>query len=210
MTQLEERIEGVKRSYPIPIGVGHEAALDVGCNLGAFPIAYKERFSRFCFLEASKQNYEAIKANLHMTEDTSRNKLTGLNLAAYSVSGIELKLYEHSTRDNGSRSLLQHPEWLMDSYETVTTISFKDTLKIFNLGDVDYMKVDIEGGEYEYLMGQDLSMVGALGIELHFQIGNKREELMEYLLRYFNPVRLITIQFESSYHLEGIYARKKQ
>ena len=49
---------------------------------------------------------------------------------------------------------------------------------------IDYLKVDCEGGEYDFLLGQDLSFVRFLAIEMHGD-GPKRGELMSHLKKYF-------------------------
>jgi hypothetical protein len=58
-----------------------------------------------------------------------------------------------------------------------------------NEDNLDYLKIDCEGGEYDFLMNIDLSNVRYMAIEIHTQLGNdKIKELNNHLLQYFTII----------------------
>jgi len=52
---------------------------------------------------------------------------------------------------------------------------------------IDYMKVDCEGSEYDFLMNKDLSRINFLVIELHdgFLGKEKADQLLRYIDKFF-------------------------
>ena len=63
----------------------------------------------------------------------------------------------------------------------------KWVLENFSQEDKVILKLDIEGAEYDFLLGKDLSRIGALGLEIHGPYGEeKKQELKDYLLKYFD------------------------
>ena len=72
--------------------------------------------------------------------------------------------------------------------ECVKEITFSDLLTECNVTEIEFLKVDIEGGEYEALMNTDLSMVTGLVIEIHYSFLGKEKvrELILHLMKYLN------------------------
>lgn len=56
----------------------------------------------------------------------------------------------------------------------------------FGLNYVDFMKIDIEGAEYDFLLDKDLSRIASMGIEIHGTFGKeKKEKLKSHFDKYF-------------------------
>jgi FkbM family methyltransferase len=172
--------------YFIPDDLPSDATcLDVGANVGTFILNHSDRFKQVFFVEAVFENYQKCLENL-MIYDVSN--AVGFPLAVYSQTGSITKIYKHTNNDHGSGSLIDHKDWDKSVYHNVLTIAFPDLLKLCDLDHVHYMKVDIEGSEYEFLMDQDLSNVDYLAIELHEQLGKKRDDLIVHLDKYFTII----------------------
>ena len=155
--------------------------LDIGTNVGTFSYHASNFFKNVFSYEAVGRTYLIAKENL---QDIKNVKLN--NLAVYSKSGEKIKIYKHKNELSGDCSIYKQADFT-DDYETVTTTCLKNIIKENNIDYVDYMKVDCEGAEYDFLMSQDLSKVFFLSMELHpGLIGIKRAtELLIHLSRYF-------------------------
>ena len=73
--------------------------------------------------------------------------------------------------------------------EKVNTVSLETMIERVG-GYVDYMKIDCETSEYPLLMGKDLSSIGIISMELHFQLGEDRcKELVNHIEKTHTLVR---------------------
>ena len=117
------------------------------------------------------------------------------NLAAAKNSGEIIKVFKHawsaesvSCMTNKEMFHAQYKDWTeaREPFHNVFTISLEDLYKLFDVDYIDYLKIDIEGAEYDFLFGKDLSKIGAIGLELHGTFGQeKKNEMKEYLSKYF-------------------------
>lgn len=184
---LEERISGVGRSYYVPDYYnGYGICIDIGANVGGFPLVHHEKFSKIICYEPALSTYNQCLENL---KDLKNIEI--YNYAVTNVSDEFVKLMSHKEFNySGNASILLNNDWDSNSFELVKTISFKDVIKQANiLNNKNYVKIDVEGAEYQILMNQDLSMINMLSVEIHIQLGEKKiNELLEYLLRFFNVV----------------------
>lgn len=76
---------------------------------------------------------------------------------------------------------------ISEEFEEVKSINFKDSLKLLNSDRVNYLKCDIEGAEYDFLIANDLDKVDFISMELHYTyLGvEKVRNLMKHLNKYF-------------------------
>lgn len=185
MRGLNDKIRYVKGTYPIPDGISKNVAVDIGCNLGSFPIVYSDTFKDiFCF-EASYECFH--QASFNLRNHDVRNAYI-FNLAAYSESGKLIKIKQHENQDNGSNSIIEHHDWNTGVYHNVMSISLEDIFKLCNVEKINFLKVDCEGSEYELLMNKDVSSIDSMIVEIHNHRVEKAYELIEYLKRFFNVV----------------------
>ena len=174
--------------YNIPSRFSHikfkrkpKNCLDIGTNVGTFSHHASNFFKNIFSYEAVNSTCLTAKENLEGVKNVKLN-----NLAVYSKSGEKIKIYKHKSELSGDSSIYKQTDSTGD-YETVSTTCLQDIIKENNIDYVDYMKVDCEGAEYDFLMSQDLSKVLFLTMELHPGfIGEERSaELLEYLNKYF-------------------------
>jgi FkbM family methyltransferase len=184
---IEKR--GVSRAYLVPdYFKGDGICVDIGTNVGGFPLVYGNRFSEvFCYEPATYSYGECLK-NLKDVKNVNV-----FNLAVTNVTGELVKLRSHKHGNvSGNASLLNENEWNnSDNFEFVKTISFTDMIEQTKItGKKNYVKIDTEGSEYDMLMNADLSMINFLAVEIHIQLGTKKmNELMIYLLKYFTIIK---------------------
>ena len=180
---LSERINGVIKSYYIPNKFESEnpIAVDVGSNVGAFPIVNNDKFFKIICYEPSNYSYnECIK------NTSNFNNVEIFNFAVSEKSNNVLKLKSYKSGNvSGNASTLDSDLWDDTQYELVKTISLEDIFSNNNLTKIDYLKVDCEGGEYDFLMNKDLSKIDYIAIEIHLQLNEKANDLMRYLDIYF-------------------------
>ena len=153
-----------------------KVAVDLGSNIGLFTTHFRNRFENIYFFEASHKNFLRSCANI--LSKSIRNSF-GFNLAVSSESGKVIKIYSHENGDCGSNTVVANSDGCnTDDYHNVMTISYDDIFKLIDEPRIDYLKIDIEGAEYDLLKDSDLSKVDIIAIELHNLLG---EEKMNFL-----------------------------
>lgn len=174
--------------YVVPETVRGCLCVDIGGNTGAFTLKYKDFFSKIHVYEPQTECYDIIADRIKGATNIILYKE-----AVYRSSGSEFRMVSHSNHHSGSVALdtdaIAEKEWTNEVVEAaVTTISLEDVLARAG-GSVDYLKIDCETGEYNFLIGKDLSAIRYMGIELSWQIGAERwSELITHLLKYFKLV----------------------
>jgi len=183
---LKNRIIGVKRVYFIPqeFNNAHGIAVDIGANVGAFPIVNHDKFKKIICIEPSEYSYNECKKNIEFFNNVDVFKFA---VGKKSNETIKLKNYK-IFNSSGNASTYESDLWDENDFEFVETISFEDIINKFNLVEIDYLKVDCEGGEYDFLMNKNLLNINYLAIEIHIHINEKAKELEEYLNQYFIPI----------------------
>lgn len=157
--------------YIVPPDTKNGIAVDVGSNNGCFLNAFKNHFSK---IDAYEANY-FLSQKLIETFKNDKN-INIYNKAVFNNDDKILKLLAYKyAEDNGSSSIdkdTRNQDWDEFICE-VESISIESVLKKCN-NKIDYMKVDCETSEYEFLMNKDLSNIKYIAIELHFQLGVER------------------------------------
>jgi FkbM family methyltransferase len=197
----QEVIEG----YIIPDEIEKKVAIDLGVNIGAFALVNHGKFENIFGLEASSENFKEATNNI---KKENIGNVLYFNLAASNESDKTLKLrmvqkrvngenvegsqrsgdYTVIEEDNAKLEARGFNHGLSDQYEEVRTINFTDALKLINADRINYLKCDIEGSEYDFLMDNDLGCVDYLAMELHYTyLGQEKViALINHLLKYFN------------------------
>lgn len=171
------------RQYPIGMVdiKDDELVVDIGANVGGFYEAWKDRFTKWIAVEASKWNCQLYK------ENTGRD--VEVQKAVWGKSGEIVKLQAYKTDEDsdtpsgnfGVTGFVNENNkhgWQGD-YEEVETISFED---LFGETEIGLLKIDCEGAEYEFLMEKDLSKIKWITGEFHnFLGGVKHKKLFTHI-----------------------------
>lgn len=159
--------------------------IDCGCNVGGFYNRYKEMSNNWTCIDASSFNIIEFNRN---------NKNHNCHLLQRALTGqdnkiLKLKKYtDEKLNDTPSGNfgvldfVYQHNNhgWKDDEYEEVESMCLESVLKINNK-KIDILKVDIEGSEYDFLYNKDLSNIQYITMELHNFLGDKKNDLCEWI-----------------------------
>ena len=188
------KLKKIIGNYKVPILPLSEDTLVVDCGVGCgyFFWFYHSFFNNYIGIEASKENVESLQKKIEMTKFYNYKVL---NYACYSEDNkyLELKsirgndvLSKGFTANNNSlfyevgekQSNWNNPITENDLVkEKVETISLEGIFSKLNLQKIDFLKVDIEKAEYDFLMGKDLSKVRFLSVEAPEKFKKSRELL---------------------------------
>jgi FkbM family methyltransferase len=202
---LQKRLDGVASGYSVPDYFnGDGICIDIGANVGAFPLVYGNMFSKvFCYEPALYTYNECVK-NVKDLKNVSV-----YNLAVTNESNKTVKLKSHKSGNvSGNASILDSVEWDENNYEYVKTISLAEVIENAKIKGVkNYVKIDTEGSEYDMLRSCDISMIDFLAVEIHLQLGvRKINELFVYLSENF---RIYHEVGGGNKHHEIIYINRK-
>lgn len=181
----------------------YSVIIDCGCNVGGFFNAFKSSFKNWTCIDASSYNIEQFRLNhpnftglliqKALTKNTGEivrlKKYTDENLNDTPSGNFGIVDFVNVNNNHG---------WKDNVYEEVESLSFESLLDIVG-GKVDLLKVDIEGSEYEFLMGKDLSNVKYVVMELHNFLGDKKAELCQWMSKTHNEVFTIGDGIDSHY-----------
>ena len=167
---------------PLKFKNKNRIAVDVGANVGAFCCYASPYFDKIYAIEAAKNTYEVLKENTEHLENIEAE-----HFAAAATTGDTIKLTAHPGGLSGDTSAFGSRDESTVLSEDSETISLEDIYKRYDLEYIDYLKVDCEGSEYDFLMNKDLSRINYMAIEVHpgFVGEEKIEKLKTYFQKYF-------------------------
>lgn len=170
--------EEVMKSWDLPMDCRGGTVIDCGSNLGAFPVVFNVRFDRYICYEADPNNYEYAKENLKRLPFANSFDLSRIctfeNKACYKNSGSTVPIYKHVRGLSGDSSIYAGKDHLeKDKIADVPTISLEDIREKYFCDKcqvpIRLLKCDIEGAEYDFLLGKDLSIFEFICIEIHYE-----------------------------------------
>jgi len=145
--------------FPIHID---DVIVDIGAHIGGFAIRAAKRAGQVYAYEASSKNYAILNANRHL------NNTQNLHVHNKAVSSKIGSMKFFMPSDNGALgSLLQETGSPM---EIVQTTTLTDIIEENNIRRIDYLKIDVEGAEYEILQHcptETLAKVQRIVMEYH-------------------------------------------
>jgi FkbM family methyltransferase len=167
-------------SYSIPSDCRKDFCVDIGANIGDFTVSQAANFKVLHFYEPFAPCFNKIKNRVEQFDN-----VVGFMEAVYSEDGKKLPLIAHLNHDAGSTALKTdaiNEDW-QDELDLVDTVSFGTIMERVG-GSINYLKVDCETSEYYLFINQDLTQIDYIGVELHWQMGEKKyNELINHILK---------------------------
>jgi len=174
-----------------------DVVVDIGAHIGGFSVhaarlAYSGKVYAY---EASSRNYALLEINRQM------NKAENLYIHNNAVSHQSGAMKFFMPSDNGALgSLMQEVDSTM---ETVQATTLTDIVNDYNIEQIDYLKMDVEGAEYDILLNcpsETLSKIQRIVMEYHEFEGDQR-----------NHRDLVKLLQSNGFHVEvedGIFPQK--
>lgn len=169
--------------------------IDAGAHIGLFALyalALNPTAKIIC-LEPEPNNLLSLKQNL------KNNKISSVKVIGAALAGQSGPRSLAVTPDNHNHHLVS--DTLSKSVIAVTAINLPDLLKRQKINQVDLLKMDIEGAEYEIiaqLRAADFAKIQNLILEYHENSDQKRQEIEAALRRAGFSVSIFPSNFDKN------------
>jgi FkbM family methyltransferase len=180
-----------------------DIVVDIGAHMGRYTIISSKRVGangKVVAIEAHPSNFEMLKSNIKLNQLTN---VTPLNYAVYSKE-TKIKLYlpdeesgytmHHSIMSN--YVFTKYKDKTGDKFVEVSANTLDYLLQLKGITDVNWVKIDVEGAEFEVLKGAHNVLSNSKDISLLIEVHGKDtyEPIIESL-RSYN----FKIDFEKTY-----------
>jgi len=173
----------VRGSYQVPARC--DTILDCGANVGIFSVwaARQRPAARIVALEPFPDTYASLVANIRANALDDRVRCVPLALAAQ--AGERFIGIDGASPDR--KLVAQDLEADRSASVRVDTLSLGDAMSRNGFDHVDYLKMDIEGSEWEVLLSTPVDVLRRIRViqleyhEVHARFGYTPERLFSYL-----------------------------
>ncbi len=122
-----------------------DVCLDIGAWAGPISLYMAKTAKRVVAIEPDPQIYSQLETNIALNKDI-QPKITPIQKAIFSETG-QMPLHARSKYGQSSSSLLHRSYDSLSTYICETT-TLKDLCGDLKLNNIDFIKLDIEGGEF--------------------------------------------------------------
>ena len=174
---------GDKGEYAFPQRLEARVIFDIGANIGTATLLLAERFpgARILSFEPMPDNFELLRRNV-----SALPNVTPVQLALGATSGTRDIICSPDKFNLGGYSFVQSGASAEVPRVQIATSTPAEVMRAQKIEDIDLIKVDTEGAEFEILTSFDpavLSRVKWIVGELH---GERDFELLAYLSQWFD------------------------
>ena len=154
----------------------NDIVVDIGATIGEFTYKILDRNPKHCY----------VVEPLPVFFDTMKNNLQG-----HQVS------FTNAAITNDRYCTL---EW-DKHYDSVNTLTFNDFIKLNRLNNIDFLKMDCEGGEYDIFTKDNvefLKKIPKIAFEIHLSNGILKEKFRNFrdnILPNFPQIKFMSIDF---------------
>jgi FkbM family methyltransferase len=174
-----------------------DIVVDIGAHMGRYTIISSKRVGangKVVAIEADPSNFEMLKSNIKLNQLTN---VTPLNYAVYSKeTKIKLYLPEVESGYTIYNTIISNRARTEDKFVEVNANTLDYFLQLEGITDVNWIKIDVEGAEFEVLKGAHNVLSNSKNISLLIEVHGKNtyEPIIESL-RSYN----FKIDFEKTY-----------
>ena len=153
--------------------------IDAGANIGLTSIYFTHYFPKTSILsiEPSKSTFQDLNENINANQFTN---IKVINKGLWNKETLLKADYSFRDRQSWAFRLVETTDHNHALFETTTIPSL---INNFNLTTIDFLKIDIEGGEKQVFSGENhdwLDLVSVIAIEIHDEF--KCKESIENIL----------------------------
>ncbi|HXA00494.1 MAG TPA: FkbM family methyltransferase, partial [Cytophagaceae bacterium] len=172
--------------------------IDCGANIGLTSLYLKNQYplTTIICIEPDRSNVSSIRENILL------NNYKGLSVLEKGIWKENKILYLHSDFRDGR-------DWAYTLNENISpikieTVTIANLISLFNIREIDFLKIDIEGSEKELFLDKEienwLSITNVIAIEIHDEF-NCRADILSILAQF---------DFEISYSGELVIGVNKK
>jgi FkbM family methyltransferase len=185
-----------------------DTVIDIGAHIGRYTITSSKQVGntgKVVAIEADPDNFQLLKRNITLNNLTN---VLPLNYAVFSTR-TRMKLYEQSASAKYNSLMLARTR--TKNYVEVNADTLDSILEENGVNQVNWIKIDVEGAEFEVLKGSNKTLSGedvSLLVEIHNIDDPSHYDNIIDLLKYRN----YAITFENRYDGSGeshVIFRKK-
>ncbi|HOG24349.1 MAG TPA: FkbM family methyltransferase [Candidatus Omnitrophota bacterium] len=170
-----------------------DVVFDVGANVGAYSLIMACYAKHVYSFEPAFMNFSLLCKNIHenVRLGTISNNLTPFNVALAEKTGLETLNYVNvnlgkSGHQIGGRTIDGYGKSFSPTYfQKVMAFSLDSLIETFAIPTPNHMKIDVDGIEFEILMGGDKTLsrpeLRSLLVEADFNL-EKYKNLVKYLV----------------------------
>jgi len=119
---------------------------DVGANIGSYSLSLHRKAKQIYAFEASRNNINSLNENIKANKI---DNIKTINKAVSSEDNISIKVYL-SPDASGNHSIYNK---FTGKYEYVETVALASFFKKNNMEEIDIIKIDVEGAEFDVIRG---------------------------------------------------------
>jgi FkbM family methyltransferase len=188
-----------------------DTVVDIGAHIGRYTITSSKQVGntgKVVAIEADPDNFQLLKRNITL------NKLTNvvpLNYAVFSER-TKIKLYEQSASAKYNSIMLTRAA-KTKNYVEVNADTLDSILKLNGVNRVNWIKIDVEGAEFEVLKGSTKILSGeniSLLIEIHNIEDPRHYDNVVDLLKHDNYEITFEQRYEGSGESHVIFRKKNK
>jgi FkbM family methyltransferase len=186
-----------------------DIVIDIGAHIGRYTITSSKQVGntgKVVAIEADPENFEILKKNIDLNNLTN---VLPLHYAVFSTA-TRIKLYEQSASAKYNSVMLTRAA-KTKNYVEVNADTLDSILKHNGINQVNWIKIDVEGAEFEVLKGSTETLSGE-NISLFLEIHNINDPSHYHNVVDFLKYRNFEMTFEQRYEGSGeghIIFRKK-
>ena len=135
----------------------NDLIVDIGSNIGLFPISVIDKFSKCYVIEPDPLNFISLKENL----STHIDKVIFIN------EGISNKNTISSMTEHGGTGLIKKD----GTIKNIINRNFRNFIENYKIENINFLKMDCEGGEYFIITNDNkdiLRKINVISGEYHF------------------------------------------
>jgi len=177
VTNGETTHQRLQREYALARVTKFRRVIDIGGNIGFWSRDFCEKFDDVVIFEPDQTNIECLKENLKSHDNFTIHEV-GLG------SKQELKEFYTSPTTSGGHSFFR--DQIFEEKVGKTTLQV-NRLDDYHFTDVDLIKIDTQGSEYDILLGGEQTLIKndcVLNIEIEHKNEKQKQkgkEIIEFL-----------------------------